>query len=82
MKRSRRHHSPEFKREAVVLAVEHGYGCTAAGRTLGVSGGLIERWEYEQEDNAAEAFSGQGKRTAEQRQIHELELENRLLRME
>jgi hypothetical protein len=47
-----------------------------------VSGGLIERWEYEQEDNAAEAFSGQGKRTAEQRQIHELELENRLLRME
>jgi transposase-like protein len=47
-----------------------------------VSGGLIERWKYEQEANAAEAFPGQGKRTAEQRQIHELESENRLLRME
>ena len=41
-----------------------------------------ERWKDEQEDNVEEAFSGQGKRTAEQRQIHELELENRLLRME
>jgi transposase len=37
MGRTRRHHSPEFKREAVALVVEHGYSCAAAGRSLGVS---------------------------------------------
>ena len=43
MKRTRRHHSPEFKREAVALVLEHGYSCTAAGHSLGVSGVLIGR---------------------------------------
>jgi transposase-like protein len=32
MKQSRRHHSPELKREAVALVVEHGDSCAAAGR--------------------------------------------------
>ena len=30
MKRSRRHHSPKFKPEAVALAVGYGYDCIAA----------------------------------------------------
>ena len=47
MKQSRRHHSPEFKREAVALVVEHGYSCAAAGRSLGVSGTLVRRWKVE-----------------------------------
>lgn len=82
MNRTRRHHSPEFKREAVALVVEHGYSCTAAGRSLGVSGALIGRWKGELGAHAAEAFLGKGKRTAEQQRIHELESENRRLRME
>ena len=82
MKRTRRHHSPEFKREAVGLVVEHGYSCAAAGRSLGVSGALIGRWKGELEGHAAEAFRGHGKRTAEQQRIHELESENHRLRME
>ena len=82
MKRTRRHHSPEFKREAVSLVVEHGYSCTAAGHSLGVSGALIGRWKGELEAHVAEAFPGQGKRTAEQQRIYELESENRRLRME
>ncbi len=82
MKRTRRHHSPEFKREAVALVVEHGYSCTAAGRSLGVSSVLIGRWKGELEGQAAEAFRGHGKRTAEQQRIYELESENRRLRME
>jgi len=60
MKRPRRHHSPEFKREAVVLVVEHGYSCAAAGRSLGVNGALIGRWKDELGDQAAEAFPGKG----------------------
>ncbi len=82
MKRPRRYHSPEFKREAVALVVEHGYSCTAAGRSLGVSGALIGRWKGELDGHAAEAFPGKGKRTVEQQRIHELESENRRLRME
>ena len=82
MKRTRRHHSPEFKREAVALVVEHGYSCAAAGRSLGVNGALIGRWKCELEGHAAEAFRGHGKRTTEQQQLHELEAENRRLRME
>ena len=62
MKRTRRHHSPEFKREAVALVVEHGYSCTAAGRSLGVSGALIGRWKGELEGHETEAFPGKGNR--------------------
>ena len=82
MKRPRRHHSQEFKQEAVALVVEHGYSCAAAGRSVGVSGALIGRWRDELEALAAKAFLGKGKRTTEQQRIHELESENRRLRME
>ena len=82
MERTRRHHSPEFKREAVALVVEHGYSCAAAGRSLGVSGALIGRWRGELEAHERDAFPGKGKRTAEQQRIHALESENRRLRME
>jgi len=82
MKRERRSHSREFKQEAVALVVEHGYSCAEAGRSLGVNGALIGRWKRQLEANASEAFPGKGKRTAEQQRIHDLETENRRLRME
>jgi transposase len=82
MKRQRKNHSQEFKREAVALVVEHGYSCAEAGRSLGVNGALIGRWKRQLEDDASGAFPGKGKRTAEQQRIHELETENRRLRME
>ena len=80
--RQRRIHSPEFKREAVALVLEQGYSCAAAGRSLGVSGALIGRWKRELEDHTAAAFPGKGNRTAEEQRIHDLETENRRLRME
>ena len=82
MKKQRRTHSAEFKREAVSLVTEQGYSCAAAGRSLGINGTLIGRWKRELETDAAEAFPGKGKRTAEQQRIHDLEAENRRLRME
>jgi transposase len=82
MKRQRRTHSREFKQEAVALVVEHGYSYAAAGRSLGVNGALIGRWKRQLEENATEAFPGSGKRSTEQQRIHELETENRRLRME
>ena len=82
MRKQRRKHTQEFKREAVGLVVDHGYSCAAAGRSLGVNGAMVGRWKNELESDAAEAFQGQGKRTAEQQRIHDLETENRRLRME
>ncbi len=82
MKKERRTFSPEFKQEAVALVVDYGYSYADAGRSLGVRGNLIGRWKRELEDDASEAFPGKGKRTAEQQRIHELETENRRLRME
>ncbi len=82
MKRQRRTHSREFKQEAVALVVEHGYSYAAAGRSLGVNGALIGRWKRQLEDDASGAFPGNGKRSAEQQRIHDLEAENRRLRME
>ncbi len=82
MKRERQTFSPEFKREAVALVVEHGYSYAAAGRSLGIRGNLIGRWKRQLEDGASEAFPGKGKRTADQQRIHELETECRRLRME
>jgi len=60
MKRTRRHHSPEFNRKAVALVVEHGNSCIPGG-SLGVSGALIARGKGEPEDHEIEAFSGKGK---------------------
>lgn len=82
MKKQRRTHSREFKKEAVALVVEHGYSCAEAGRSLGINGALIGRWRRQLEGNASEAFPGKGKRTADQQRIHELEKENRRLKME
>lgn len=82
MKRQRRKHSSEFKREAVALVTEHDYSCADAGRSLNINANLISRWKQEFENNAAGAFPGKGKRTVEQQRIYELETENRRLRME
>ena len=82
MKKQRRTHSREFKQEAVSLVVEQGYSCAEAGRSLGVNGALIGRWKRELEGDTSEVFPGKGKRTADQQRIHELETENRRLRME
>ena len=60
MKKQRRNHSQEFKREAVALVVEHGYSCAAAGRSLGVSGALIGRWKQDLADNRRGGVSREG----------------------
>ncbi|VUX55638.1 transposase [uncultured Woeseiaceae bacterium] len=82
MKRQRRTHSREFKKEVVALVVDHGYSNAEAGRSLGVSGNMIGRWRRELEEDVLGAFPAQDKRTAEQQRIHDLEVENRRLRME
>ena len=81
MERPHRHHSPEFKRDAVTLVVKHDDSCATAGRSLGVRAALIVRWKGELEGHAAEAFPVKDKRTAKQQHIHEQEPENWRLRI-
>ena len=48
-KRTRKRYTPEFKREAVSLAAEHGYSKAEAGRNLDVNPNQIRRWQLELE---------------------------------
>ena len=81
-KQERTKYSTEFKREAVGLVVDQGYSKAEAGRSLDVNPNLIRRWQREFEANGSHAFPGQGKLTADQKRIQDLETENRRLRME
>ena len=77
----RRFFSEEFEREAVSLVVDQGYSFAEAGRSLGIRGNLVGRWQRELETGKS-AFQGHGKLTADQQRIKELETENRRLKME
>ena len=82
MNRQRRTYCGKCKQEAIALVVEHGYRDAAAGRNLGVTGNMIRREEAGMEGHGSEAFPGKRKRTVDQPRIHDLEKENRRLRMD
>ena len=78
----RKQYSKEFKLDAVSLVLEQGYSKAEAGRSLGINDNLISRWVQEYKLSHGEAFRGQGKRTAEQEELHVLREENKRLKME
>ena len=45
MSEKRRQYTDEFKREAVRLVTEQGYGVTEAARNLGINGRMLDRWK-------------------------------------
>ena len=77
----RKFYSQEFKREAVSLVAEQGYSCAEAGRSLGIRGNLIGRWQRELESGDV-VFQGNGRLTPDQQRIRDLEGEVRRLKME
>jgi transposase len=82
MSEKRRTYTAEFKREAVALITEHGYGVSEAARNLGINTNMLRKWKCTLEDNATDAFPGKGHLSAEQEDLHRLRQENRRLRME
>lgn len=82
MSEKRRTYTAEFKREAVALITEHGYGVSEAARNLGLHTNMLRKWKRKLEDNATDAFPGKGRLSAEQEDLHRLRQENRRLRME
>lgn len=81
MKR-RKKYTAEFKREAVRLYETSGKTQAQIERDLGLWKGCISRWRKELEQKGEHAFPGQGRLTAEEERIRELERENEILRQE
>jgi len=78
----RRNYTEEFKREAIRLVTEQGYGVAETARNLGINANMLGRWKRECDTQASAAFPGNGRMTSEKEEVHRLRQENKRLRME
>jgi transposase len=78
----RRIYTEAFKREAVRLVTEQGYGVAAAARNLGLNASMLGRWKREVEQTMNGAFLGNGRGSLDPEEVYRLREENRRLRME
>jgi transposase len=82
MTEKRQTYTAEFKREAVRLVTEHGYGVAAAARNLGINAHMLRRWKCQCEAQANGVFPGKGRLSPEHAELYRLREENKRLRME
>ena len=82
MSEKRRNYNVEFKREAVRLLTDHGYGVAETARNLGINTNMLRRWKRQLQADQNGAFPGKGHLSAEQEELRWLRDENRRLRME
>jgi transposase len=82
MTKRRRTYSREFKLEALRLLETSGKSAVQIERDLGIGAGGLSRWKKEFAEEGEQAFPGQGRRSAEQERIRQLERENEILRQE
>jgi transposase len=78
--KKRRVYPKEFKLSAVRLADQ--VGAAQAAKDLGVEAGMIRNWRLAARAEGADAFRGQGNRTALEAELEQLRRENRTLRLE
>jgi transposase len=78
----RRNDTAEFKREAVALITEQGYGVSEAARNLGSHANMRRKWQRTLAENVTAACPGKGHLAAEQEEFQRLRQENPRLRME
>lgn len=71
-KKPRNQYSKEFKEGAVRLVVEQGRTMADAANSLGLSPWTLMRWVNAAKKEGADAFRGQGQRTALEKENHEL----------
>ena len=75
-------YAEEFKREAVRLVTEEGYGVAEAARNLGLNASRLGRWKRDVEQPMNGAFPGNGRGSLDLEEVYRLREENRRLRME
>jgi transposase len=61
MSEKRRNYTDEFKREAIRLVTEHGYGVCETARNWGINATMLGRWTREFETKPSAAFPGHGR---------------------
>ena len=82
MSAKRKIYTAEFKREAVSLITNHGYGVSEAARNLGLHANMLRKWKRHLEQAGENAFPGNGRLSPDQEELHRLRQENKRLRME
>ena len=82
MSAKRKMYTAEFKREAVSLITNHGYGVSEAARNLGIHANMLRKWKRNVEQQGAHAFPGNSRLTPAQAELHRLRQANKRLRME
>jgi transposase len=73
--KKRKTYSAEFKREAVRLITEKGYGIAEASRNLGIEYSVLRRWKKQFTDDPDNAFPGKGKLKADDERLRQLQRE-------
>ena len=82
MAEKRRHYGDEFKREAVRLVTEQGYGVSETARNLGINAHMLGRWKREVEAQQSAAFPGNGRVSPAQEELQRLREDHKRLRRE
>ena len=80
--KKRKQYTAEFKREAVRLYETSGKTQAQIERDLGLWRGYIGSWKRALERKGEQAFPGQGRLSADDERIRQLERENEILRQE
>ena len=78
----RRQYTEEFKREAVRLVTDSGYGVSEAARNLGINTTMLGRWKRQVEQHNNGVHRGNGQVSAEHEELVRLRKEVKRLRME
>ena len=78
----RKKYSKEFKLDAISLVLEQDYSRAEAARSLDINTNMLGRWIKQHQEDDGHAFRGNGKITAEQKEIRRLKADNRRLQME
>jgi transposase len=68
----RKQFTKEFKEGAVRLVTEQGRTIADAAQSLGISPWTMSRWVKAARAQGEDAFRGQGQRTPQEQEIHEL----------
>jgi transposase len=82
MAEKRRQYTEEFKREAIRLVTEQGYGVSETAGNRGLNAHRLGRWKRDFDTNGRAAFSGNGRMAAAQEEVPRLRDDNKRWRME
>ncbi len=82
MNKQKKHYAPEFKRQAIELLETSGRAASKFERELGITQGLLSRWQRKQAQDGPGAFTGHGRQTSAEEQIRQLKRELAIAKQE